>query len=271
MPQPAGGLLRERRRGSYPPDITVSGFLDGTQADRNIGQFTLKVDNLKVGDAKIFVSSVSPSSFGDKIVLKDNNDYSFELSYQMGFITNPYTKTTYSGSIPKALFTNTTKPNVFKVAVVGTQPTLYLNDTKLANPTAGSGSGGSGGTGSTCYVGTWKTSGGCTTDPSKQLVYVFGPLDSNGVGRGSSQGPDCSGMCTSAPKFNFTYTVSGNTISYSFTGVDPPVCSVAVPPIATPAGKFSITYTCGNNDNELVTEAVNVQTGVRTVLKFTRG
>ncbi|GAA3947903.1 hypothetical protein [Hymenobacter algoricola] len=142
-----------------------------------------------------------------------------------------------------------------------------MNDVKLADPTAGTGTGST----NACYVGTWKTAGGCTSAPTKQLTYYFGPLNSSGVGQGYSQGPDCSGICTSTPKFNFTYTVVGNKITYSFTSVDQPVCSVTVPTVQTPSGSYSITYTCGNNNNELVTEAVNIQTGVRTVLTFTRG
>ena len=50
------------------------------------------------------------------------------------------------------------------------------------------------------------------------------------------------------------------------------VCSGATqqPPMPNPAGPYSITYTCGNNGNQLVTEAVNTRTGVRTTFTFAR-
>ncbi|WP_299819211.1 hypothetical protein [uncultured Pontibacter sp.] len=126
----------------------------------------------------------------------------------------------------------------------------------IADKIKGEGSGGSG----SCPVGKWKTA---TCNGAGSLVYNFG---SNG--EGYSENPDCNGICTPL-RFHFKYTVSGNTISYSYTRTDDVICSgqnQGRPNV--PTGSYTINFTCQNGGAELVTEVST--NGVRRTTVFTR-
>lgn len=125
---------------------------------------------------------------------------------------------------------------------------------KIKNGDGGSGSSGS------CPVGEWKTP---TCNGADFLIYKFG---SNG--EGYAENPDCNGICTPL-RFHFRYTVSGNTISYTYTRTDDVICSgknQGRPNV--PTGNYSITYTCQKGGAELVTEVTT--NGVRRTTVFTR-
>lgn len=114
--------------------------------------------------------------------------------------------------------------------------------------------------GGSCPVGRWKTP---TCNGSGFLIYNFG---SNR--EGFSENPDCNGICTPL-KFYFTYKVSGNTISYTYTKTDDVVCSgqnQGRPDV--PNGSYSINFTCQNGGTELITEVTT--NGVRRTTLFTR-
>ncbi|WP_439879891.1 hypothetical protein ACSX1A_12020 [Pontibacter sp. MBLB2868] len=121
---------------------------------------------------------------------------------------------------------------------------------------------GDGGTSSSssCPVGRWRTP---TCNGAGYLIYNFG---SNG--EGYSENPDCNGICTPL-KFYFRYTVSGNTISYTFTRTDDVICSgknQGRPNV--PTGNYTINYTCQKGGAELVTQ-VSTNGAIRTTV-FTR-
>ena len=126
----------------------------------------------------------------------------------------------------------------------------------IADKIKGDASGSSG----SCPVGKWRTS---TCNGAGSLIYNFG---SNG--EGYVENPDCNGIC-SPLRFYFKYTVSGNTISYTYTRTDDVICSgknQGRPNV--PTGRYSIKFTCQNGGAELVTE---VETnGVRRTTVFTR-
>lgn len=114
--------------------------------------------------------------------------------------------------------------------------------------------------GGSCPVGRWRTP---TCNGSKSLIYFFG---SNG--EGYSENPDCNNIC-SPLKFYFKYSVSGSTISYTYTRTDDVICSgtnQGRPNV--PSGSYSIEFTCQNGGNELVTEVST--NGVRRTTVFTR-
>lgn len=225
------------------------------------------LDNLLLGGAELYVWSIT-DGYGTEIELSDNVPYSFTLARTVNYGTT--TSTAYSGTIARAAFTNTSnnssEPNRLTISVANSLPTLTLNGTRLPAPTpVGGGTGGTGGGSNTCPLGTWQTPT-CNGAAGKFLVYHFGP-----GGVGYTENPDCNGICSNI-KFNFRYTVSGNTIAYTFTGTDPVVCSGTTRPgpVVNTTTPYSITYTCGNAGNQLVTEAVNTATGVRTTLTFAR-
>lgn len=116
------------------------------------------------------------------------------------------------------------------------------------------------GSSGSCPVGKWRTP---TCNGADFLIYNFG---SNG--EGYSENPDCNGICTPI-RFHFKYTVSGNTISYTFTRTDDVICSgqnQGRPSV--PSGSYSINFTCQNGGSELVTEVTT--NGVRRTTVFTR-
>ena len=116
-----------------------------------------------------------------------------------------------------------------------------------------------GGSGS-CPVGKWATP---TCNGAGSLIYYFG---SNG--EGYSENPDCNGICTPI-KFHFNYTVSGNRITYNFTRTEDVYCSGSNQGRpSVPSGTYSITFTCNNNGNELITQTSTNGT-IRTTT-FTR-
>lgn len=120
------------------------------------------------------------------------------------------------------------------------------------------------GSSNACPVGKWGTPT-CSSGSGKKLVFYFGS-----DGKGYSENPECSGACTPM-KFNFNYSVSGDKITYNFTSADKVTCNngnSGTP--ATPTGTHSITFTCLNGGSQLQTEAVNIQTGARTVMTFDR-
>ena len=248
----------------------VAAFLQNLEAQVPGTRIRYDLNNLLLGGAELYVWS-SASGYGDEIELSDNVPYSFTLEKTVNYSTP--TTTTYTGTVARAAFTNTSNnssdPNRLTISVANSLPTLTLNGVRLPAPTpatTGGGTGGSTGGGSnTCPLGTWQTPT-CNGAAGKFLVYNFGP-----GGVGYSENPDCNGICTSM-KFNFRYTVSGNTITYTFTGTDDVVCNGTTRPgpAVNTTTPYSITYTCGNNGNQLVTESVNLATGVRTTLTFAR-
>ena len=249
----------------------VAAFLENLEVPPPNTSIDYDINDLLVGGASVTVL-LAANTYGAEVAMSDEVPYSFTLDkvvYRGNFTRSSIA---YTGTIAKALFTNTSNdsatPNQLKVSVTNSTPTLYLNGVRLPAPTAVPATGGTGGTGggsNTCPLGTWQTPT-CNGAAGKYLVYNFGP-----GGAGYSDNPDCNGICDNI-KYNFRYTVSGNTISYTFTSVDPVTCSGTSrqPPMPSPAGPYAITYTCGNNGNQLVTEAVNTATGVRTVLTFAR-
>ncbi len=242
----------------------VAAFLENLEVLPPNTSIDYDINDLLVGGARVTVLSAA-NTYGAEVAMSDEVPYSFTLDkvvYRGNFTRS---SVAYTGTIAKALFTNTSNdsatPNQLKVSVTNATPTLYLNDVRLPAPTAVPATGGTGGT--TCPLGTWQTPT-CNGAAGQYLVYNFGP-----GGVGYSENPDCNGICGNL-KYNFRYTVSGNAISYTFTSVDPVTCSSQPPPLPSPAGPYSITYTCGNNGNQLVTEAVNTRTGVLTTLTFAR-
>ncbi|AKD04218.1 hypothetical protein PKOR_15405 [Pontibacter korlensis] len=134
----------------------------------------------------------------------------------------------------------------------------------VTSPTGGGTPGGfpGGGTGtSACPVGKWATP---TCNGNKSLIYYFGAN-----GEGYSENPDCNGICTSMI-FRFKYTVSGNKITYNFTSTDNVTCYGSTSKPAVPTGTHSITFTCTDNGNKLITEYANIQTGARTTSTWTK-
>lgn len=120
------------------------------------------------------------------------------------------------------------------------------------------------GSSTSCPIGTWKTPT-CSASSGKYLLYNFG---SNGEGYSSN--PECTGLCSGPLKFYFRYTKTSSTINYTFYKTDPVTCNGTTSSPGVPTGNYTITYTCGNNGNQLTTEATSTQTGVRTTLVFTR-
>lgn len=112
-----------------------------------------------------------------------------------------------------------------------------------------------------CPVGKWG-SPTCSSGSGKQLIFFFGK-----DGTGYTSNPDCNSICTDL-LFRFTYTVSGSTISYTFTSADDVRCSSSTsrPNLPSPRGPYNITYTCGNNGNQLTTQT----SGSQSSATFTR-
>lgn len=120
-----------------------------------------------------------------------------------------------------------------------------------------------GSTSGACPKGTWKTS---VCGGTRNVIYNFDPASNKGY---SITPLECTGMCTPM-KVNFTYSISGNTITYQFTGAEAVTCTNGNSgTLDPPKGNFSMTYTC-KSDGTLVTEVVNIQTGVKTSYTFTR-
>ena len=132
---------------------------------------------------------------------------------------------------------------------------------KVGTPPAGGGNPGGGSGTSACPVGKWATP---TCNGNKSLIYYFG---SNG--EGYSENPDCNAICTPLV-FRFKYTISGNKITYQFTSTDNVTCGGSTSKPQVPTGSHTITFTCSDNGNKLITEYANVQTGARTTTTFTK-
>lgn len=130
---------------------------------------------------------------------------------------------------------------------------MIIAEKIAASPDGGSGSG-------SCPVGKWGTT---TCNGGGTLIYYFG---SNG--EGYAENPDCNGICTPL-RFHFRYTVSGNTISYTYTKTDDVICSgknQGRPNV--PSGNYSITFTCQNGGSQMLTEVTT--NGVRRTTLFDR-
>ncbi|WP_026461244.1 hypothetical protein [Adhaeribacter aquaticus] len=189
----------------------------------------------------------------------------------------------YSGTVPRSVFD--AERNSFKVVVNTNQPTVYVNDRQIPTPTTsynglipgtygrpgscttcpgtGTGAGTGGSTAGACPIGTWKTHS-CNGAANKFLIYHFA---SDGTGYASN--PDCNDICTPMI-FKFKYSISGNKITYNFTSTEEVNCGGTSSKPNVPTSTQTITFTCGNNGNQLITESSNIQTGVRTSMTFTR-
>ncbi len=104
-----------------------------------------------------------------------------------------------------------------------------------------------GGSGGTCPVGTW-VAPACSSGGPNQIFSL------DGKGKGYFSNPDCKGICTPLV-FKFNYTISGNTINYSFYATEVTKCTGyqdSSPNV--PTGNYSITFTC-NGDGTMTTKA----------------
>jgi hypothetical protein len=111
-----------------------------------------------------------------------------------------------------------------------------------------------------CPIGVWYKEATCTSNPNPpNSIWEFRP-----DGTGYSSNPDCTGICTPLI-FNITYKINGNKIEYEFTEPEFVECDGYAPSKPNrPTGKYSITYSCSSNGQELTIETTG---GVQT---FTR-
>jgi hypothetical protein len=117
--------------------------------------------------------------------------------------------------------------------------------------------GSNGNGGAECPVGTWTKAASCSSNPTPPPFYWVFRAD----GTGYTENPDCNGICTPMV-YHFSYTISGNSINYTFTSTDDVYCnSVNQGAPAVPSGNHSITFSCSSDGNQLTIETT---TGMQT-------